>query len=349
MKPIDSSSRVESADAIDTAAADWLARRYGGFSAEESAAFDAWLAADPRHASAIANLEKAWRVVSSPGAAGQGAIARERQRVRERHRTRQRRRRTTATTLSLAAAALLVFALLPPRGSDPEPASTLRIVQRPDVRILPDGTSVQLNAGAEIASAITSASRVVRLIRGEALFTVTRDATRPFIVSAGGVEVKAIGTAFNVRFDPQHVDVLVTEGTVSVGRLVAATDAPRAAGPVDVTSNEPVLLPAGHRTVVPLVAEMAPAVARVTPAEISAALAWRDRRIEFTDTPLREAVELFNQQNDLQLAITDTRTGAFEISGIFWADDPDGFVRLLETAFEMRTDRAGLTVTVRRN
>jgi transmembrane sensor len=347
MKAFDASSRVESAEAIDAAAADWLARRYGGFSADESAAFAAWLAADPRHESAIVDLEKAWRVVSSPGAAGQGVIARERHRVRERRRVRQRRRRATATALGLAAAALLIFALLPPHGSDPGPASSVRIVQRPDIRSLPDGSTVQLNAGSAIAPAFTAEKRVVQLISGEALFIVAKDAARPFVVSAGGVEVKAVGTAFSVRYHPKQVDVLVTEGTVSIERPVAATVAPRTSGGADIVSNERVLLPAGHRTVVPLVAMIAPAVARVTPAEIAAALAWRERRIEFTRTPLSEAVELFNRQNDLQLVVTDTRTGDFEISGIFWADDPDGFVRLLESAFEMTTDRTGHTVVIR--
>src|SRR5690349_20668988 len=42
-------------------------------------------------------------------------------------------------------------------------------------------------------------SRAVRLIAGEALFQVAKDAARPFVVAAGDARVRAIGTAFNVR------------------------------------------------------------------------------------------------------------------------------------------------------
>ena len=66
------SSRPASIDEIEEVAAAWLARRYGGFSLQDSRAFQAWLAADPRHASAVTHLEQAWQVVCSPGAAGQG-------------------------------------------------------------------------------------------------------------------------------------------------------------------------------------------------------------------------------------------------------------------------------------
>jgi transmembrane sensor len=340
-----SNSDLEATRDIDSVAAEWLARRYGGFSAEESAAFDAWVSANPRHASAVADIEKAWRVVSFPAAAGQGAIAQERSRVRERHRAR--RRRASLATLGMAAAALLVFAVLPSWRSGTESGSS-RIVLRPDVQTLPDGSRAQLNLGAEIVPAFTAEKRLVKLVRGEALFTVTKDATRPFVVSAGGIEVKAVGTAFAVRYDPGHVDVLVTEGTVAINRS-AMKAVPSEGVPLTAPPSDAVVLTAGHRTLVPLGSDVGPAVYQVTPAQISAALGWRERRVEFTSTPLAEAIELFNRHNDLQLAVADAKTGAFQISGIFWADHPESFVRLLETAFQMKIDRSGLHVTVRRN
>jgi transmembrane sensor len=344
MKPADSSPRVASPDAIEETAANWLARRYGGFSAEESAAFETWLAADPRHPSAIADLENAWRMVSAPGRAGQGDIARERSRVRERHRTRMRRRATIAT-LSLAAAVLLGIAFNSSRWFSREAATALRIAVRPDVQHLPDGSTVQLNAGAMVEPSFTPDIRLIRLVRGEALFTVAKDANRPFVVSVGGVEVRAVGTAFNVRYDPTQVHVLVTEGKVAIARA-GVSPPPLAAAPA--RPADPVILTAGNRTVIPLEPDLSPDVAPVTPAQIATALAWRDRRIEFTRTPLKEAVELFNRQNELQLAVSDQKTGSFEISGIFWADDPASFVHLLETAFEMTTEWSGRRVVVRK-
>src|SRR5260370_1274200 len=56
----------------------------------------------------------------------------------------------------------------------------------------------------------------VRLTRGEAHLAVAKDSSRPFIVTAGGVSVRAVGTAFNVRRVEQRVEVFVTEGKVRI-------------------------------------------------------------------------------------------------------------------------------------
>ena len=222
------------------------------------------------------------------------------------------------------------------------------IALRPDLRELPDGSSVQLNARAEIAIEFTPERRLVRLIRGQALFTVAKNGARPFVVTAGEVEVRALGTAFTVRFDPSAVDVLVTEGTVAVARPAPV---PAMAQPAAAVAAPPgsLRLTAGQRTQVPLAPEAkTPAVAAVTPAEIAAVLAWRERRIEVTRTPLAEAVRLFNSQNRTRLVVADSATGRFEISGIFWADDPESFVRLLISAFDVQTERIGDEVTLRK-
>src|SRR3546814_20539025 len=49
---------------------------------------------------------------------------------------------------------------------------------------------------------------------GEAWFQVAHDAHRPFVVDIGSVRVRAVGTAFSVRQNPEGVDILVTEGVV---------------------------------------------------------------------------------------------------------------------------------------
>jgi transmembrane sensor len=336
-----------SSSEIEDMAAAWLARRYGGFSIEDSVAFEAWLAGDPRHADAVAELERAWRIVSFPATAGQGDVAREREHTRQNFRARRRRQATWAT-VGLATATLVVFAFLPSNRIHSNPSAGTGIVLRPDMRHLPDGSTVQLNVGAEIASAFTAEKRLVRLVRGEALFAIVKDASRPFVVSAGGVEVRAVGTAFTVRYDLKQVDVIVTEGTVAVERTITAAADTQPTGNPSMTV-QPVQLTASQRTAFPLAPEiLAPQVAFVTPVELATALAWRDRRIEFTRTPLAKAVELFNRENQIQLKVADADTGNFEISGIFWANDPDGFIRLLVSAFSVTEDRTGQMVILRK-
>ena len=85
--------------------------------------------------------------------------------------------------------------------------------------ILPDGTSVTLNAGSYLRyprEFITD----VRLIEinGEAFFEVTRDEEKPFLIHTKDADVKVLGTSFNVKaFDmDEQLTVSVQTGKVQV-------------------------------------------------------------------------------------------------------------------------------------
>ena len=87
---------------------------------------------------------------------------------------------------------------------------------------LQDGTNVWLNSGAEIEypSLFAGNSRQVRL-SGEALFDVSRDTRRPFVVETFACKVEVLGTRFNVNADERH-DVFSTalmRGSVRVSSL----------------------------------------------------------------------------------------------------------------------------------
>lgn len=326
--------------AVEELAADWLARREAGLTVEEQAEFSRWLLADACHADAVRQIESCWRFLQKPRFTGQADEVE--QAIARRMAVDGRRRRSRLIGLALgglAAAAALAFFFVPRETVEPTaslaslPAS---VAAKPERRVLADGTIVELNAGAEIETAFTPERRDVRLVRGEAHFAVTKDATRPFIVTAGTVTVRAVGTAFAVSLEPAEVGVLVTEGRVAVERQSSdAVTSPPAA---------PTYLGAGLRLKVPTAPSALAAVPNeLSPQDMRAALAWRGMRVEFTDTPLVEAVGLFNRQNQLQLALTGDGLGDIRISGIFWADDPEGFSRLIETSVGLQVDRTSAT------
>lgn len=333
---------------IETAAADWIARRDQGFDPGEAAAFEAWTLADPRHAAAVAELEEAWVAINRPRLAGRGreVMAEIGTLTGQRWQRRRRRAFGAASTLLAAAAAIAIgFFFLPFRSDAPERAPRT-VTLRPDRQVLPDGSSIELNSGAEIAVEFSPEKRTVRLLRGEALFSVAKDAARPFVVNVSAVEVRAVGTAFAVRYGPGKVDVLVTEGRVAVqrasdGRSLIGDRPSVAASDFSAVSADAPLLAAGHRVAIPVVDLPAPslAVASVSMGEIAGALAWRQRRVEFTSTPLAEAVPLFNRGNQTRLTLADHATGEMKISGVFWTDDPEGFARLLESSLGVKAIR----------
>src|SRR3546814_17986320 len=76
--------------------------------------------------------------------------------------------------------------------------------------------------------------RRVILRRGEASFEVAHNVQRPFVVSAEGLDVRAVGTAFVVGIEDGGVEVTVEEGVVAVGG--AARGSPR---PRSLRRNEP--------------------------------------------------------------------------------------------------------------
>lgn len=327
--------------AIEDAASDWLARRDCGFDAAEAARFHQWVTADARHAAAVAELEAAWAAINQPRMAGRGPTVLKTIEALEARSVRQRQRRHTAMVgTALAAAAAIAFVFFTPHASPDFRLGKSRartVMLRPDRQLLPDGSAVELNAGAEIAVDFSPGRRSVRLVRGEALFFVAKDPARPFVVNAGGVDVRAVGTAFTVRYDSSKVNVLVTEGHVAVerasdGRSLLDESEPERA-PASSALAAPTLN-AGHRLIVPAAHAPEPAVpaAAVSTSEIAAALAWRQRRVEFTSTPLTEAVSLFNRGPGTKLLLVDETTADLRISGVFWTDDADGFARLLEAS-----------------
>ncbi len=87
--------------------------------------------------------------------------------------------------------------------------------------MLPDGTTVWLNAGSKIYfdNDFAGATRDVRL-EGEAYFDVVKNPHRPFIVHTAGIDIRVLGTVFNVKSYPvdKTVETTLIRGLVQVTR-----------------------------------------------------------------------------------------------------------------------------------
>jgi transmembrane sensor len=335
-----SSSSVNGAEALNQQAADWLVRQNEGFSRTEKLDFEAWISADPAHERAFMQLEATWVALNEPRETGHAAVLERELAIRRE--TRARRHCAYAFAAVGVAAAAICMGMFFPRTPVAAPASST-VVVRSDRQILPDGSVVELKSDAEISISFSADARRVRLLQGEALFTVAKDVSRPFVVIAGAVEVRAVGTAFAVRHHTREVAVLVTKGRVAVERVDTGTAAASAA------EVEPTYMGPGDRLVVPT--DLPPStrltVSAMTPQQVAANLAWRGKRVEFTGTTVAEAVRLFNNQNAVQLSIADATIAQMQITGIFWVDDPEGFARLLEAGMNVRVERTARGITLR--
>ena len=274
----------------------------------------------------------------------------------------QRRRRRRLALASTACGVLLVagVAWLSLR----EAASTAPIsatvagatILRPQQRTLPDGSTIDLNAGAEIEVNFTDSFRRVVLRTGEAHFQVAKDAQRPFVVIAGAIEVRAVGTGFAVDLGASAVDVLVTEGHVAVN-----STAPSAASVS--TGNRPLApspplaaLKAGGRILIERAASAAGSaalrVSELSAADIQARLAWRVPRLKFAATPVAQVVAMFNEHavagRDVRLVLAPDIPANLHVSGMLRADDVDSLLRLLAGEFGISGETRGGEIILRR-
>jgi len=337
----DHSSSASSPDLEDAAIA-WLTERDDGFSPAREREFAQWLRADPRHAATVARLEqtlgllgelpafrtqlnnafdRAAPIVPFPPITPPVVV-----------RPTRRRPRVFAGIGLAAALALGSFlgwhALRPPAAIH----YTTTVAGYERAR-LDDGSTLELNAASAARVQFTAAERRVELTNGEAHFAVAHDTARPFIVNAGGIAVRAVGTAFNVRYlDAGAIEVTVTEGKVRVGQ----------SGPASSSAESAPLVSAGQRIVLPRHAPP-PSVEQVDPAALRAALAWQNRLADFAEAPLADVIARFNTRSRVQLILVDPELGARPVGGTFALDESEAFVRLLERDGEIIGEHRGET------
>ena len=240
-------------------------------------------------------------------------------------RRRRRVRRRIAGVAGIACLGLVGAWLFPQAAATlavPPIAALSTVVVTPETRTLADGSIVELRPGAEIRVEYGPSSRRVVLRAGEVHFQVTKDAARPFVVVASGVEVRAVGTAFSVDLGKRAVDVLVTEGRVAVTSPPATVEATPAVAMVD----------AGQGTTVSLEVAGAAAVRSVPSGERRERLNWRVPLLEFSSTPLAEAIPMFNRHGRRHLVL-DPTLGRLQLSGTLRADDTDSLFILLRNEF----------------
>ena len=320
----------------ERAAALWLARLDSGLTGDERGEFERWHAEDPLNADAWADLKGAWDAFDGPRLSGDAQAMVRELGARRLRRTWKIRLGTCAAAAAAAAAAWVFLTVKPAQPPAAAMVSTNAVLFSPESRVLPDGSVVELNKGAKIEVDYRPATRNVRLMSGEAHFSVAKNHERPFIVTVGGVQVRAVGTAFALKLASENVDLLVTEGRVSVNRP-AGDPAPDGG-----QSTAPVMVSAGGLLVVPTAARASGeplGVQILTAEEIRRRLEWREPSIGLSDTPLAEAVALFNRGGRMHLSIADPQLARLRMSGVFRVNNAEGFVRLLESNYGVKVER----------
>lgn len=215
---------------------------------------------------------------------------------------------------------------------------------------LPDGSRVELNSNTQIEVDFMREQRTIRLLKGEAYFSVTKDLARPFIVVAGDKHVMAVGTAFAVRlFEARNdFEVTVTEGRVAVSDAgepvidgAAVTALANAPEPLPGVHNETapdfLVLKAGQNIVVSAAAETAPIV-EMSERDLQRKLSWQEGLFDFSETPLIDVVEEVSRHTAMQIEISDPELRNLKFGGVFRTGETSALLHALETSFEIEVE-----------
>jgi transmembrane sensor len=320
---------TQSNQGTDLTAAEWAVRlNERSLTAEEQAELDRWLGADTRHRGALLRARAAWvdldRLAALAGrsdfpsprseestksADQQGAV------VPTLFRNRRRFIATVAATLLLGVSGTWWI-----ERRDQTYVSKLGQIRRVT---LSDGSHMVLNTASEATVRFDKARREVELTAGEGLFQIAKDSARPFVVRAGSVSVRAVGTVFTVRTIDERVDVTVTEGVVDLidgspsgGRFLRRVAANEHASVMQTRQVEVHSIP--HE-------------------EAERRLAWRDGMVDFDGETLATAVSQINRHNRRQIVVDDPDLASRPVVGLFRATDPDNFAVTVATALGARS------------
>lgn len=328
---------------VDEIAAAWAARiDRGELTAEEEQALARWLDSDVRNRGAFMRMRaialyseraRALGPAFEPAKFARGSMdvdpptapSMERDPTERNERSGTSRNRYWQFAAGLAAVLIASIAVLMAYRTDGD-------LHRYDTRqgeikvvSLSDGSVITLNTASRIEVSFDRNLREVRLIHGEALFEVAKDAFRPFVVAAGDALIQAVGTSFVVqRLPHEPVNVLVREGIVEVQQ-------PSSPSPIRLTAHMRAELSASPKSSVAQV-QILP------PEELHRELAWRDGRIIFEAETLRQAAAAFAQYSDIRIVIEDDDVARMEITGLFAANDPVKFARSAAKSLGLRAE-----------
>lgn len=303
----------EKTSALDEAA-EWYVRRDGGpLSAAEQADFERWIS-DPANRAAYAEIDAAWRDVAAlPRPAVASAYTSSPRRSLWRGIRQQ----------ALAAAAAIVLIVGVGYGLDLPmrlQADAYTATGQTRTVTLSDGSNVVLNTASAIAIDYSTGARRIRLLRGEALFTVAKDASRPFLVDADTGEARALGTAFAVRREDESVSVTVLESRVGVSYRAGQSPV------VELSPGETVRYSSAG-------------VGAVRSVDASAETAWRRGKLIFVDKPLGEVIAELNRYHAGRIQIADSSISAHPVSGVFDTRNPVGVLDAIEGTLGLHSTR----------
>lgn len=159
---------------------------------------------------------------------------------------------------------------------------------------LPDGTEVHLNYGSKLKypQTFTGDTREVAL-EGEGYFDVAPNPDKPFIVKTQKLNIKALGTEFNVL---SYADDDVIGTTLVEGKVVLTENLPEGQ-----TKTLGSLVPGQHVNYNAQTGNM-----KSTKGGVEKYIAWKEGKMVFDDTPITEVAKQLKRKYNVDIEVEDS-------------------------------------------
>ena len=194
--------------------------------------------------------------------------------------------------------------------------------------MLPDGSTVWLNAGSslEYINNFDGKTREVRL-KGEGYFDIVKKEGKPFIVHTDGIDIRVLGTTFNVKSYPEDktVETTLYHGRVQVYRSNEADHEP-----INLRPNQKLILPKeAAASTDKLSADIRPAVRNTSIDFVIAPIdstkkenerfetAWLYSRLEFRGDSFEQLAYKLERWYDVQIQFKDDKVKWLNFNGSF--------------------------------
>jgi len=197
---------------------------------------------------------------------------------------------------------------------------------------LPDGTKVTLSrySSLQYPSKFTDKERKVSL-SGEGFFDVAKDQEYPFVVSAGDIRIKVLGTQFNVQAytKDEYIQTILVEGSVAISNVRNEQTAVMEPNQLAVFYKKTASL---HKETVNNALE---------------AVAWKDGKLLFNDKTLLQITEDLSNYFNVPINVSDSALKDYKLTARFEQNESiEDILNVLQTAAGFTWEKNEDTITI---
>jgi transmembrane sensor len=203
---------------------------------------------------------------------------------------------------------------------------------------LPDGTRGWLNSGSTLKYALNFEENRRVTLEGEAYFDVTPDKSHPFYVRTSDIQIRVLGTTFNLRAYP---DDKIVETTLLTGMLEIQTlsETREKGQSVVLKPNQKAtlqrstdLISIGEKNLPPEKIKGIRNVKVSLVADTIPIVAWKNHKLVFVNEPFESLLVKMERWYDVEITLLDTPRNTVNYTGIFEMETVEQALRALKVA-----------------